>query len=99
MTNGSTTLSGNTNFYDDGGPGGTTTTGSAGNYAATQSGNRVYTVNPASCNNVRVTFNVYALEACLCDWLKIYNGNSTSAPLIGQFYNTNPVNNVVLQVE
>ena len=90
MTNGSTTLSGNTNFYDDGGPGGTTTTGSAGNYAATQSGNRVYTVNPASCNNVRVTFNVYALEACLCDWLKIYNGNSTSAPLIGQFYNTNP---------
>ena len=90
MTTGSTTLTGNTNFYDDGGPGGSTTDGSAGNYAATQTANKVFTVYPASCNNVRVTFNVYALEACSCDWLKIYNGNSTSSPLVNQYYNTNP---------
>ena len=77
MGNGFTTACSG-NFYDNGGPG--------GNYSNSQ--NLVYTIYPNAGNNLQVLFNSFQLETC-CDWLRIYNGNSTSAPLIGQ-YTTNP---------
>ncbi len=83
-SSGSTTLTGTTNFYDDGGPGGSTTSGTAGNYA-TGANVKTYTIYPGACSNVSVLFNVFAMESC-CDWLKVYNGNSTAAPLISQYF-------------
>jgi hypothetical protein len=79
MSNGSTTLTGNANFYDNGGP--------SADYTSSQS--LTYTVYPASCNNVRAVFSSIATEAC-CDNLKIYNGNSAAAPLIGTYTTTSP---------
>jgi len=79
MSTGSTTLTGNTNFYDNGGP--------SADYTNSQS--LTYTVYPASCNNVRAVFSSIATEAC-CDNLKIYNGNSAAAPLIGTYTTTSP---------
>src|ERR1051325_11468581 len=47
------------------------------------------TINPAVTGNfVRLTFSVFAVEPC-CDRLIIYNGTTTTAPLIGT-YTTNP---------
>jgi hypothetical protein len=71
MSNGSTTLSGNANFYDSGGPG-----ASYGNNESF-----TYTVFPASCNNVRVTFSSFSTES-LTDFLYVYNGNSIAAPQV-----------------
>ncbi len=68
MSNGSTTLSGSTNFYDSG--------GSGGNYSNNET--YTYTVYPSSCNNVKVTFASFNTEATY-DYLYVYNGNSTSA--------------------
>src|SRR5690606_4330687 len=66
------------NFYDNG--------GSGGNYTNGQ--DLTYTISPSAGNYLQVTFNSFQLETC-CDWLRIYDGNSINAPLIGQ-YTTNP---------
>lgn len=66
------------NFYDPGGPG--------ANYP--NSNNSVSTICPSSPGQyVTVTFNSFNLESC-CDNLKIYDGNSTAAALIGTFTGT-----------
>lgn len=65
-------------FYDMGG---------SGDYANLQ--NSTLTINPSTPGSaVRVVFNSFNVETC-CDNLKIYNGNSTAAPLIST-YNSNP---------
>jgi hypothetical protein len=67
------------NFFDPAGP--------TANYANGQ--NVTMTIYPSSAGSfLQVLFNSFNLETC-CDYLAIYNGNSTAAPLIGQFY-TNP---------
>jgi hypothetical protein len=78
MANGSSTLTSDILFYDSG--------GSGSNYGDGQS--LTYTVYPASCNFVRAEFSSLAVETC-CDNLKIYNGNSVAATLIGT-YTSNP---------
>jgi uncharacterized repeat protein (TIGR01451 family) len=72
MSNGSTTISTPTLFYDSGGPG--------SNYVNDLS--MVHTVCPANAGaKVQVTFTQFNLEAC-CDYLRIYDGNSTSGTLL-----------------
>jgi len=67
------------NFFDSGGAGST--------YSSNE--NRTYTVYPANATDkVRVNFSSFNTEAC-CDRLEIYDGNSTSAPIIGFFSGTN----------
>ncbi|WP_343636433.1 PKD domain-containing protein [Fluviicola sp.] len=62
-------------FYDSG--------GSGGNY--TYNDNRTYTICPSVAGNkARVTFTSFATELNF-DFLYIYDGNSTAAPLIGAF--------------
>jgi hypothetical protein len=64
-------------FYD---PGGT------GNY--TNSANGVTTFCPSVAGQyVEITFSSFSTEAC-CDFLTIYNGNSTAAPVIGTYSGT-----------
>lgn len=77
MMNGSvTTCSGN--FYDSG--------GATGNYVSNS--NLTYTIYPNTAGaNVRVTFTMLNIESC-CDYLNIYNGTSTAAPLIGTYNGT-----------
>lgn len=64
-------------FYD---PGGT------GNY--TNNANGVTTFCPSIAGQyVQITFSAFATEAC-CDFLTIYNGNSTASPVIGTYSGT-----------
>jgi len=69
-------------FYDSGGP--------SSNYANNLNYTMVF--NPGSPdNNLQFTFTGFSLEyhsTCNYDYLKIYNGNSTSAPLIGTYCGT-----------
>jgi len=70
-------------FYDDG-----------GNFAIyNNSMNFVTTLLPASANNkIKVEFLSYDVEyepSCGYDYLNIYDGNSTSSPLIGMYCGTN----------
>lgn len=70
-------------FYDPGGPN--------GNYGNSQEFIATFypDVNEAL---MRVQFTAFDLEAsgtCAYDWLKIYNGSSTSAPLMGTWCGTN----------
>lgn len=71
-------------FYDDGGP--------TANYNA-GSGTSVYTFYPGATgtgSKVSVHFNSFASESC-CDYMYIYNGNSTGAAILGgPYYNTVP---------
>ncbi|WP_164891191.1 CARDB domain-containing protein [Botryobacter ruber] len=65
-------------LYDNGG------TGNYSNYA-----NGTVTLNPSvSGNKIRLTFSSFMLESC-CDYLSIYDGTSTSAPLIGTYNGSN----------
>lgn len=82
MQNGTiTTCSGN--FYDSGGP-----SGSYGNYESS-----TLTFYPSSANAyLEFTFTLFDVEyhsSCSYDWLKIYDGVNTSAPLIGTYCGTN----------
>lgn len=71
------------NFYDPGGP--------TGQY----SNNQDYTMTfvPATQGDrLKFTFSQFSLEAnsnCSYDWLKIFNGPNTDAPLIGTYCGTN----------
>ncbi|MDO9510495.1 MAG: BACON domain-containing carbohydrate-binding protein [Bacteroidales bacterium] len=71
------------NFYDPGGP--------TGNYSNNQDFTTVF--NPGTPgNSLQFVFTSFALEAqatCNYDYLKIYNGNSIAAPLIGTYCGTN----------
>lgn len=77
-------VSGSTNtcsaqFYDSG--------GASGNYSDNET--RTYTIFPSTPGGkVRVQFNAFNVETC-CDYLRIYDGNSITAPLIGS-YNASP---------
>lgn len=73
MTNATVTTCG-ANFFDSG--------GQAGNYQPSE--DYTLTIYPNAGNYAQVAFTAFQLETC-CDWLRIYDGNSTSAPLIGQF--------------
>ncbi len=77
MSNGTiSTCSGN--FYDSGG---------TGNYGNNQ--NFTYTICPStSGSKISVSFSSLSLENNF-DFLYIYDGNSTAAPLIGTYTNTN----------
>jgi PKD repeat protein len=71
------------NFYDPG--------GSGSNYSNNQDFTMVF--NPATANsNLQFVFSSFSLEdepGCNYDYLKIYNGSNTTAPLIGTYCGTN----------
>jgi len=67
-------------FYDDGGP--------DGNYSNGIS-DQVTTICPDEAGDVvTVVFDAFETESC-CDWLKVYDGDSTSSPFIGEFKGVN----------
>ena len=64
-----------TTVYDNG--------GSSGNYANSSYGS--LTINPAVTGNyVALTFTSLSVETC-CDYVRVYDGTSTSATLIGTY--------------
>lgn len=81
MTAGGSTTTCSGTFYDSGGPNGL--------YGANE--NLVHTIYPQPNNLLRVSFTSFNVYDFFGDTLKIYNGNSTSAPLIGA-YESNPGN-------
>jgi Secretion system C-terminal sorting domain/CUB domain len=66
-------------FYDAG--------GSSGNYANNQNFTRTFCPNTAGAK-ISFMFTLFNVENCTggCDYLYIYDGSNTSAPLIGQYY-------------
>ena len=79
MSNGSISTC-NALFYSSG--------GSGGGYSNSE--DYIYTIYPSTPGNkVSVTFNSFASESC-CDYLSVFNGNSTGATLVGTYYNTLP---------
>jgi hypothetical protein len=70
------TTSGGT-FYDSGGP--------TGNYANDQRTTTL--IQPAGATNITLTFTQFSLENNY-DYMYVYNGATTSAPLIGRFTGT-----------
>ncbi|GIV22631.1 MAG: hypothetical protein KatS3mg025_0290 [Bacteroidia bacterium] len=64
-------------FYDDGGPG--------ANYANTQ--NRLLRVVAPNGQRVQISFSSFTLENA--DYLELYDGSGTGAPLIGRYGGTN----------
>ncbi len=78
MTNGSATACSG-NFFDSGGP--------AGNYLNGE--NYTYTITPSTPGSLlQVNFTAFNVEN-FWEVMSVYNGNSTAAPLMGQF-DTNP---------
>jgi hypothetical protein len=78
MTNGSTVSTCSGSFYDSG--------GSSGNY--TNGENSTMTFCPATPGTyMQVVFSSLNLESC-CDNIKVYDGTSTTAPLLGTFTGT-----------
>ncbi len=74
MANGTVTTC-NGNFYDSGGP--------SGGYSSSE--NLTQTFYPSTPGDmIRLTFNSFATESSY-DFLYIYNGENTSAPLIGTY--------------
>ncbi|WP_419213998.1 fibronectin type III domain-containing protein [Maribacter sp. X9] len=66
---------GGDHFYDTG--------GADGNYSNRENYTKVILPNSPD-NRVMVQFNSFQLEGC-CDYLAIYDGNSTSSPLLGRY--------------
>ena len=64
----------------------TDTGGSSANY--TNNEHATYTIAPLYATSLSVTFNSFGLEANF-DYMYIYNGTSTSAPLLGVYTGTN----------
>jgi subtilisin-like proprotein convertase family protein len=85
MANGITVSTCAANFYDMGGPGGTTTTSfatpaPAGNYS--NSVNQTLTITPSTPNSsIQVVFNSFNIENNF-DFLRIYDGPNNTFPLI-----------------
>ena len=80
MTNGQTITTCSGNFYDSGGP----------NSAYGPNQHLIETFKTASPNLcLKVTFTKFQLESGQWDYLKIYDGENTSAPLIGTYYSNN----------
>lgn len=81
------------NFYDDGGP----------DYNYTPNYHKTITFAPAEVGKkVRVIFNSFNIESstnCTVDYLKIYNGSTTSSPLMGAYCGTTSPGNVVSSSE
>ena len=78
MSNGTVTVScpQTVHFYDPGGPN--------GNYGNSLDYTQTFvSSDPSKC--LQVTFTSFYLESATWDYLKIYNGTSSSAPLIGSF--------------
>jgi PKD repeat protein len=77
------------NFYDPG--------GASAEYSNGQDYTMVF--NPGSVGNMmKFAFTSFSLEAsstCAYDYLKIYNGNSISSPLIGTYCGTNSPGTVI----
>lgn len=81
MTNGTITACGGT-LYDSG--------GNLNNYQDNE--NYTLTIVPSTPNaSVQLAFTTFSLETC-CDYLEIYDGANTSAPLIGTYSTTAPPN-------
>lgn len=62
------------NIYDPGGP-----TGQYSNGQACQ-----FLINTGCTGTITLTFSQFYMESC-CDYLSVYNGTNTSAPLLGTF--------------
>lgn len=78
MSNSTVTNCGSS-FYDTGGP--------SGSYYTNQNFTKTFYPNTAG-NKLQFTFSAFSTESC-CDRLYIYNGPSTSSPLIGQYSGSN----------
>lgn len=65
------------NYYDTG--------GASGNYANDE--RTLYLIQPSAANSVTITFNSFNVEANW-DYLFVYDGATTSAPLIGKYTGT-----------
>lgn len=71
-------------LYDNGGP--------TGNY--TDGAQSTITIAPASASSVTLNFALFDVEAgggsnCIYDYLEVYDGPNTNAPLIGKYCNSN----------
>jgi len=79
------TCGGSYNYYDDGGAG--------GDYDWSVNNDAIVTFDPSAAGNfIRINFSSFDIEncgSCSCDGIKIYDGNSTGAPLIGTYCNSN----------
>ncbi|MEN2992396.1 MAG: CUB domain-containing protein [Bacteroidia bacterium] len=74
------------NFYDSGGPGGSTTTSNAsGNYGNNENAVMTFTAPPGQ--HVRVEFSAFTTESGY-DSLEVFDGPNTSAPRLGRFMGT-----------
>jgi subtilisin-like proprotein convertase family protein len=78
----STTLTEDVFFYDNG--------GSGANYNGSTTSTTIHTFYPKSCCKIQVEWVSYTLENCACDYLTIFDGNSTSAASLGAYANSNP---------
>ena len=56
--------------------------------------NWVYTINPTGASSITLVFSSFDLEVNY-DFLYVYDGNSTAAPLIGTYTGTNSPNTIV----
>ncbi|MCS6790544.1 MAG: T9SS type A sorting domain-containing protein [Bacteroidia bacterium] len=68
---------GSANFYDSGGP--------SGNYGNSE--NRVMRFVSGGGQRIQVVFTSFSTESC-CDYLEIYDGSGTNAPLVGIYRGT-----------
>ena len=72
-------------LYDDG--------GASGDYSANQVS--YFTIAPTNAVNVTLNFSFFDVElgdigtSCNYDYLEVYDGNSTAAPLLGRYCNNN----------
>lgn len=87
MTSGTVNVScsGTHHFYDSGGPN--------GNYNNNQDITKTFTVSGGQC--LQVSFTLFDLESVTFDYLKIYDGNSTSSPLIGTYGGSNSPGTII----
>ena len=73
-------------LYDDGGP--------TGNYTPNQVS--YFTISPPSATNVTINFTHFDIENgttpsfCNYDYIEVYDGTTTAAPLLGRYCNNNP---------
>ena len=83
-SNGGTVYTCTGNFTDDG--------GSAGNYTNNQ--NYILTICPDGGNLTKLNFTSFDVESGN-DYLKIYDGNSNTSPLLGTYDNSTPLSGII----